>query len=393
MTQLRQRAEEIVSWLVEIRRDLHMHPEIRYEEVRTAGKVAEHLAEMGVEHRTGVGKTGVVALIRGKSDGPTVALRADMDALPIQEQNDVAYKSTVDGKMHACSHETHVTMLLGVARMLAEDPPPKGNVKLLFQPAEEGGAGANAMIDDGALDDPKVDAIFAQHVYPDLAVGQIGLVYGTAWASTNAVDIEIRGQGTHAARPQLGRDPIVAAAHLIQSLQTIVSRRVDPLQGGVVTIGKIEAGTVRNVIPETAHLMGTVRALTEESRKLIIGEVERVAGGVAEAFDVEVECRWGAGYPVTVNHDREVDLVRGVASGILGTDNVLIQGPSMGGEDFSYYLQCIPGAIYRLGCRGRELGGRPLHSPRFDVDESVLPIGAALLASIAEAYLDRSGVL
>jgi amidohydrolase len=389
MTRHLGKAEAIADWMIEIRRDLHMHPEIRYEEVRTAGKVAEWLRELGIEHRSGVGKTGVVGLIRGKSDGPTVALRADMDALPVQEENDVPYRSQVEGKMHACGHETHVAMLLGAARLLAEDPPAQGNVKLLFQPAEEGGAGAKAMIDDGALDDPHVDAIFAQHVYPDIPVGGVGLVYGAAWASTNAFDIEIHGRGGHAARPYLGRDPIVAGAYLVQALQTIVSRRIDPLLGGVVTIGKMAGGTVRNVIPENVHMLGTARALSEETRQIILTEVERICSGIAISFDVEIECRWGSGYPVTVNHDRELDLVRDVAGEMLGEEAVLVQTPSMGGEDFSFYLQRVPGAMYRLGCRGPERGGEPLHNPRFDVDEAVLPIGSALLTAIALEYLNR----
>ena len=382
-------AEAIAPWLVEIRRDLHMHPELRYEEIRTAGRIAEILISLGVDHAANVGMTGVVGLIRGESDGPTVALRADMDALPIEEENDVPYRSVNPGKMHACGHETHVTMLLGVARMLSETPPSVGNVKLIFQPAEEGGAGALRMIEDGVLQDPEVDAIFAHHVYPDIDVGKVGLVYGTAWASTDALDIEVIGSGCHAARPHLGRDPIVATAHFIQALQTIVSRNLNPKDCGVVTIGKIEGGTARNVIPDRVKLLGTVRALTEETRTLMLDRISTIAEGIARAFDVEIRITHAGGYPMTLNHDQQLGHVRAVATEMLGAENVLVQESSMGGEDFSYFLQRVPGAIYRIGGRGPTVGGNPAHNSHFDVDERMLPIGAALLAGIGTRYLSH----
>ncbi len=384
-------ARELLPWLVEIRRDLHRHPELGLEEHRTSGRIRALLDELRIEHLDGVAQTGVVGLIRGASPGPTVALRADMDALPLQDAKDVPYRSEVPGKMHACGHDVHTTILLGAARLLAEHRRElRGTVKLFFQPAEETVGGARMMIEEGALDDPRVEAIFGLHVDPSLEVGEVGIRYGQRNASSDDLLITIHGRSAHGAYPATGVDAIVVAAQVVTALQTIVSRNVDARNSAVVTIGTIHGGTQGNIVASKVDLVGTVRTLDPQMRKLVLGRARQVAEGVASGFGAQAEVTIRPSYDPLINHDPMVEVVRANAARLLGESSIhLIERPSLGVEDFAFYVTQVPGAFYSLGVRNEAEGKTsPVHHELFDVDERCLAVGAALQVMNALSILN-----
>ena len=387
------RARDLYPQLVEWRRQIHMHPELGFQEEETAALVAETLTRLGLRVQTNVGITGVVGILgEGR---PTVALRADMDALPIQEANDVPYASQTPGVMHACGHDFHVAMLLGVATLLSETPPPRGQVCFLFQPLEEGidaegKSGAMRMVDDGALGG--VDAIFGLHVYADLPSGTIGIIPGPAMAASDSFRLTVRGRGGHGAYPHKSVDPIVLAAQVINAIQTVVARRIPPIEAGVITVGSIHAGTRGNIIPEEAVMTGTIRSFKPHIREQLFAELERAAQ-VARTLGGDFELEIKPCYPVTANDPQMAALVREIATTVVGADKVFQPQPEMGAEDFGVYLKHVPGCYFRLGAAipGEDMP-RLHHNPRFDAHEEAMPLGVTMLATVAQYYLDRASV-
>lgn len=377
--------------LVARRRDLHQHPELAFEEVRTAGIVAQELSNLGLEVQTGVGKTGVVAILEGDSDGPTVLVRADMDALPIEEANQTDYISQTSGKMHACGHDGHTTIALGVARLLSGyRSQMAGRVKFVFQPAEEIASGARAMIDDGVLENPRPDVGLGLHLWNDLPLGTIGMTTGGLMAGSSIFSIDITGRGGHGAQPQLTVDPVVCAAHIITALQTILSRNVDPAATGVISVTRVRAGEAHNVIPQTAELTGTMRTYSTEVRDLMVRRMQEIATGVASAMNctAEVEVRH---LTIPVINDPEVGatLSRKFAQ-MVGEDKLDHDIRLMVGEDVSYLMQDIPGMFFLVGSANAERGlNYGHHHPRFDFDEDALPLSVALLSAAVGEYVFR----
>lgn len=385
--QARALQDRLSAW----RRTIHMHPEPGFQEFSTAALVAEALREAGIRVETGIGGTGVVGYL-GQGP-PTVALRADMDALPIQELNDVPYASQVPGMMHACGHDAHVAILLGTATLLAKAPLSRGQVRFLFQPSEEGmgqdgKSGAMRMIEDGVLEG--VDAIFGLHVFPDTPVGTVGVIPGPAFAAADSFHLVVRGQGGHGAYPHRTVDPIVLSAQVITAIQTIVARRLRPFDSGVITVGSIHGGTKSNIIPEEVKLSGTIRSFRPEVRDLLHAELER-ACGIARVLGGDFALQIGEGYPPTVNDARMAAFVRKVAGELLGADKVHTPDPEMGAEDFSFFLEKVPGCYFRLGTGSPGGPTAGLHSPHFDIDETALPVGVAVLSEIARRYLEEQG--
>jgi hippurate hydrolase len=377
--------------LCALRRDLHAHPELGFEEVRTAGVVARSLELLGIETHTGIGKTGVVGVIRGqRSDsGRSVGLRADMDALPIREDNEFAYRSTNSGRMHACGHDGHTTMLLGAARYLAATRNFNGTVNLIFQPGEEGYAGARVMIEDGLFERFPCDSIYAMHNWPALPPGQIGLRVGPMMAASDRFEIHVVGRGGHGAHAYLTIDPVVVAAHIITAAQSIVSRNVGPLDSAVVSICAMEAGDLAamNVIPREARLVGTARSFRPETQQLIERRLAELSSSIAAAFGASATLTYRRLYPATINSAAEAAFATAVARSLVGAENVFENlDPSMGSEDFSFMLQKCPGAYIRLGQGGSE-SGCMLHNTRYDFNDEVIPLGSSLLATLAERSL------
>jgi amidohydrolase len=372
------------------RRYLHQHPELAFQEENTARFVAERLRELGIETRTGIAKTGVLGLLRGGQPGKTVLLRADMDALPMEELNEVPYKSRTPGAMHACGHDAHTAMLLGVAKLLAvRRDEIRGTVKFAFQPAEESEGGAKPMIDEGVLENPRVDAAFGVHIGQDLPVGTIGVCTGPMNAASDGFVATIVGQGGHAARPHGCVDPVVIAAQCIVALQTLVSREVNPLRQAVITVGSLHAGTVSNIIPEEAVMRATVRTFDEEVRRQLAERIPALLRGIATAMRGEADVQYKLGYPTLVNDAAMTDLVREVAREVVGPEKLIEREPGMGGEDMAYFLQEAPGCFFRIGSRNPARGlvyGH--HHPRFDIDEEALPVGVAAVAAVALRYLN-----
>ena len=374
--------------LIALRRDLHANPEIGFQEVRTSGIVAGALEALGVEVHRGVGKTGVVGVIRGQrhDSGLSIGLRADMDALPIKEEGDVAYCSTVPGLMHACGHDGHTTVLLGTAKYLMQNRAFNGTAVLIFQPAEEGLGGAKAMVDDGLFERFPCDSIYALHNWPALPAGTIGINPGPMMAASDRWEVTVEGRGGHGAHPYQTIDPIVVAAHIVTALQTIVSRNVHPVESAVISLGHIQAGspTAPSVIPSRAHLVGTVRTFSDTVQKLVESRMRALIASVAEAFGATAELKYQRSYPATINSAQQANFLADVATDLFGAENVVRDLiPSMGSEDFSYMLQKRPGAYFRLGQGGAEQG-RLLHNAKFDFNDEVIPVGSALFAALVE---------
>jgi amidohydrolase len=386
--QLLEAAHKLAPSIVADRRAIHANPELRYEEVATAALAAARLRELGYEVETNIGVTGVIGVLRGGKPGRTVLLRADMDALPILEQNEASYASKNAGVMHACGHDGHVAMLMATAKLLAErrDTIP-GTIKLMFQPAEEGGRGAPRMMEHGILDG--VDAAFAQHVSPINWTGTVAYKAGPAWASVDEFTITLKGRGGHAARPQFAVDPIVMAAHVITALQTLVSRETSPIENAVVTVGSLQSGTAFNVIPDEAVLRGTVRTYNPHVQDHIERRVTDLVMGIASALRGAAEVDYFRSSPPLINHDSGAETVRGAIADVLGEEAAVPDEAAMGGEDFAYVLAAVPGCMYRLGVRQRDWAEqRPIHSSDFEMDETALPLGAAVLAMTGLNFLN-----
>ncbi len=373
-------AESLPS-LVNLRHDLHQHPEIGFHEHGTAARVAERLAKLpGMTIRTCVAGTGVIATLDADKPGPCVALRADMDALPMTEETGLPYASRVPGCAHACGHDGNVACLVGAAVVLsAIREELRGPVRFIFQPAEESGGGGRLLCEAGALETPPVTAIFALHAWPGLPIGAIGVRAGPAMAATDTIDIVIHGSGTHAAVPHRGVDPILVAAHVIVALQSIVSRNLDPAQPAVITIARVESGTTYNVIPDRATLCGTLRTLSAGTRAQACEAIRRVAERTAEAYGARAEVRLTPGYPVLTNDAEATAHIARVGRETLGADCVREASVSLGGEDFAYYLQHVPGALWQLGASASDGSALvPFHSPRFDFPDAALPVGVRM---------------
>jgi len=385
-------AEALKDQVVRWRRDFHQHPETGYEEFRTSKIVAEHLASLGLEVKSNVGKTGVVGILRGEEPGPTIGLRADMDALPIQDQKTVSYCSQVPGKGHLCGHDAHTSMLMGAAQLLVSlGRPKRGNIKFVFQPAEEGLAGAKAMMDDGVLENPKVDAMAGLHVFPALPTGSIAVTKGEAFASADSIKIKIIGNGGHAARPHEAVDAITVSAQVISALQHVASRLVDPLEPVVVTIGKIQGGFMGTAIAPEVEMIGTVRTLSPSLRDKMPQFIENIIRGVTQSFGAEYEFKYNIGYPIVLNDEGMVDFLTKTSERLFGEKRWDYVKPSTGGEDFAFYSESVPSVFFRLGVSNKqEYTSYPLHHPKFDLDEEALPYGVAMLSAVALSYLSDS---
>ena len=391
--QLREVIDEILPGVVADRRDFHEHPELAHQEVRTAGVVADRLRAIGLDDiRTGIASTGVTGLIRGTAGpgGKTVLLRADMDALPIHELNEVEYRSRTDGVMHACGHDAHTAMLLAVTRLLMERRGEfAGTVKVLFQPAEEvPPGGAKPMIDAGVLEDPHVDAAFGMHIAQSDPVGTLSVRPGPYMAAADRFRVVIHGKGGHGAHPHDTIDPVLIGAQIVTALQSLVAREVDPIESGVVTVAAFLAGEAFNVIPETAELRGTVRTFTPANRDLLQERVGALVTGIAAAMRAEATVEYARGYPATVNDPELTELVRRACEATVGPDKVLTGAPMMGAEDFSYFLEAVPGSFFFVGSKNPERGlvwGH--HHPRFDLDEAALAVGIEAMVRVALDYL------
>lgn len=384
-----EQAKDLKNDMVRLRREIHQQPELGFEVYKTAGLVASTLAELGIEAETGIGKTGVVAHL-GRGGGPAIGIRADMDALPIQEQTGAAYASRIPGRMHACGHDVHTAILLGVAKLLHQADLP-GEVRLIFQPSEEscdeeGISGAPRMIDDGAV--AGLDAVIALHVDPLLAVGAIRIEAGTVGAAVDDFRIYITGHDGHAARPHLTLDPIWLMSQVLQALYAIPSRRIDPLKSSVVTVGIARAGSASNIIPAEAYIEGTLRSLDEEVRVQLRQDVERAAA-LIRAWGGDYRLEMDIGYPVLYNDPRVTGWLQGVGRDLLGQEKVLTEdGISMGAEDFAFMTGKVAGAMFRLGVQPGPAHFGGLHTATFDVDEDALPVGAAILAETARRFLN-----
>ena len=381
------RVADLHADIAEWRRDLHMHPELQYDVHRTAGSVAEKLKAFGCDEVvTGLGRTGVVGVIRGKKggSGKTIGLRADMDALPIEEASELPYKSTVPGKMHACGHDGHTAMLLGAARYLAEARNFSGTAVVIFQPAEEGGGGGKAMVDDGLMDRFGIAEVFGMHNYPGMPVGAFGIRPGPMMAAADALTIDIEGVGAHAARPHLGVDTVLVGAQIINALQSVVSRNVDPLKSAVVSICMFRAGNTDNVIPQTVQLRGTARSLAPEVRDLLEKRLPVVVESTAAAYGAKAKLTYKRGYPVLVNHEKQTEFAASVAGQIAGQDKVDTGlPPMMGAEDFSFMLNARPGAFIWMG-NGTSAG---LHHPSYNFNDEAIPFGTSYWVKLVETAL------
>ena len=376
--------DEMTAW----RRDFHMHPELGFEEVRTSGIVAEKLKGWGIETHTGIAATGVVGVIRGsRGDGPTIGLRADMDALPMQEENEFAHKSLNPGKMHGCGHDGHTTMLLGAARYLAETRNFRGTVVVIFQPAEEGGGGGRRMVEEGLFDRFPCDQVFGMHNWPQMPFGTAGIIDGPIMAAADLINITVRGTGAHAAMPHLGVDPVVVASHIVTALQTLVSRSTDPLDSAVISVTKLHAGSAHNVIADNAVLGGTVRTFKPATRDAMEAGIRRVAESVAAAFGASAEVEYRRNYPPTINEKQATEIAARAATRIVGEENVLRDlAPSMGGEDFAFMLEAKPGNYIWLGQAGGPSACN-VHNPKYDFNDALLPLGASYWAALVEETL------
>jgi hippurate hydrolase len=381
-----------------LRRDIHAHPELGFEEQRTSDLIASTLAEWGIPVHRGLGKTGVVGVVCNGTGGRAVGLRADIDALPVTEHNTFAHASVHGGKMHACGHDGHTAMLLAAAGYLARRRDFDGTVYLVFQPAEEGGGGAREMIKDGLFERFPMEAIFGVHNWPGLAVGQFGVSSGPVFASSNEFRIIIRGRGAHAAMPHNGIDPVPVACQMVQAFQTIISRNKRPIDAGVISVTMVRAGEATNVVPDSCELQGTVRTFTVELLDLIEQRMRRIAEATCQAFEASCEFTFHRNYPPTINHARETQFVRDLLGTLVGAPNVRDFEPTMGAEDFSYFLLEKPGCYFVIGNGdgGHRIGGHGggpcmLHNPSYDFNDALIPLGGSMWVRLAEAWLKTGG--
>ena len=381
-----------------IRRDIHAHPELCFEEKRTADVIAKALTDWGIPIHRGLGTTGVVGIVKGTAgtSDRAVGLRADIDALPMTEKNTFAHASTHAGKMHACGHDGHTAMLLAAAKHLSKNRNFDGTVYLIFQPAEEGGGGAREMIKDGIFTRFPMEAVFGAHNWPGMKVGQFALKNGPCFASSNEFRIVIRGKGSHAAMPHNGIDPVPIACQLVQGFQTIITRNKRPIDAGVISVTMIHAGEATNVVPDSVEIQGTVRTFTLEVLDLIEKRMKEVAENLCAAFDAGCEFEFTRNYPPTINHPVETEFVRGVMADVVGPENVQEFEPTMGAEDFSYFLLEKPGCYFLIGngdgshrIGGHGMGPCMLHNPSYDFNDDLIPLGATLWVRLAEQWLSR----
>jgi hippurate hydrolase len=377
-----------------IRRDIHAHPELCFEEKRTADVIAKALTDWGIPVHRGLGKTGVIGIVKNGTSSRAVGLRADIDALPMTEHNQFAHASKFAGRMHACGHDGHTAMLLAAARHFARQRNFDGTVYLVFQPAEEGGGGAREMIKDGIFEKFPMEAMFGAHNWPGMKVGTVGVNPGAMLASSNEFHIVVRGKGSHAALPHLGIDPVPIACQIVQGFQTIVTRNRKPIDPGVISVTMIHAGEATNVVPDSAVLDGTVRTFSIETLDLIERRMKEVAEGIAAAFGAHCEFEFSRNYPPTINHPAETEFVKRVLADVVGAEHVVPFEPTMGAEDFSYFLQALPGCYFALGngdgshrAGGHGLGPCMLHNPSYDFNDELIPLGATCWVRLAEAWL------
>ncbi|MFY9780015.1 MAG: amidohydrolase [Candidatus Baltobacteraceae bacterium] len=374
----------LLAEVIATRRDLHAHPELGFEEFRTAGIVATRLRSLGYDVHERIATTGVAGVLRGRAPGKTVMLRADMDALPLREESESAYRSTVEGAMHACGHDGHVAILLGAARLIAERSSElAGTVVLCFQPAEEGRGGAKAMVEEGLIERFGIERAYALHLFSQLPTGVLGFREGEFCASSDSLEIVIRGEGGHGAAPHLSVDPILVAAEFVSSVQKVVSRQIDPLEPAVVTIGAIAGGTTHNVIPSSTTLLGTVRAFDRGVREKMAGRIERVLAGVCSASGASYEFSYLQRYPVTSNDPAQTAYVRALAARTIGARQVVGAERHMGAEDFSFFAQRVPACYFVLGSSGGLRTSYPHHHGKFDLDEEALATGVAIMTALA----------
>ena len=377
---------ELTAW----RHDFHAHPELAFEEHRTSDLVADRLASFGLEVHRGVGRTGVVGTLRRGSSGRRVGLRADMDALHIEEGNSFDHRSRTPGKMHACGHDGHTTMLLGAARYLAEHGNFDGTIQFIFQPAEEAAGGARVMLRDGLFQRFPVDSVFAMHNWPGLPAGQIRSRPGPMWASFDIFDIDVHGIGSHGAMPHFGRDPIVAMSDLVGALQTVVSRNVDPLRPAVVSVTKVRAGDAYNVVPDSAYLGGGVRCFLPEVQQEIRKRMESLVEGVCKAYGARGQLNYRTAYPALVNDREQTEFAMGVAAEVVGQQNVGKARLLLASEDFAFMLEKVPGCYLLIG-NGEERGGCMIHNSNYDFNDDILPVGTSFWVRLAESFLPASG--
>ena len=377
-----------------MRRDIHAHPELCFQEERTADVIAKALTDWGIPIHRGLGKTGVVGIVKNGSSARAVGLRADIDALPMTEHNHFAHASTYAGKMHACGHDGHTAMLLAAARHLAKHRNFDGTVYLVFQPAEEGGGGAREMMRDGLFEKFPMEAIFGIHNWPGMQVGQFALKSGPVMAGSNEFRVTIRGKGSHAALPHLGLDPVPVACQMVQAFQTIVTRNKRPIDTAVISVTMIHAGEATNVVPEDCEIQGTVRTFTTEVLDLVERRMKQIAESTCAAFEVGCDFEFKRNYPPTVNHEAETEFARALLGEVVGPENVLDFEPTMGSEDFSYFLQEKPGCYFLIGNGdgshrdgGHGLGPCMLHNPSYDFNDELIPLGATAWVRLAEKWL------
>ncbi|QSZ26934.1 amidohydrolase [Aceticella autotrophica] len=382
-------AKKIEDEIINLRRKIHMYPELGFEETKTSELVYSYLKDIGLEVKR-IAKTGVVGLLKGNGDR-TIAIRADMDALPIQEENDIDYASKIPGKMHACGHDVHTAILLGTAKLLSNMKDElKGNVKFIFQPAEETTGGALPMIEEGVLKDPDVDGIIGLHVDPGIEAGEIGITYGKAYASSDMFDITVKGKSGHGAEPHKAVDAIVIAGNIINALQTVVSRNINPFEPVVITIGSIKGGNARNIIADKVDMSGIIRMFDETKRDETVSKIKHLAENIVEAMGGSIEFSWIQGYPCLINDEKMIEVVKSSASSILRDTNIKNIMPTLGVEDFAYFTKYVPGCYYRLGCGNKEKGiDKPIHSNKFNIDEKCILIGMAVHVMTAINFLNE----
>ena len=376
--------ERLISDVVAFRRDFHMHPELAFEEHRTSGIIADRLRTLGYNVHTGIAGTGVVGVLRGNKPGRTIMLRADMDALPIEEENDHAYRSQSTGKMHACGHDGHVAILLGAAELIAADRERlPGTTCLVFQPAEEGHGGARVMVEEGLIERFSIERAYGLHLNAKYQTGVVGVREGPFYASSDSIEIDVLGKGGHGSAPHDAIDPIYTAANFITSVQQVVSRHVDPLEPAVVTIASIHGGTIHNVIPRTVRMLGTVRAFSDDVRNAMPERIERVLKSCCDAMGAEYDFKYLWRYPVTSNDEHQARYVRALAERIIGEQRVVTAEKLTGAEDFSFFAQRVPACFFTVGASTNPDSASPHHSSTFEIDETALATGVSMMAALA----------